>query len=104
VSLLLFPSCNEDDALERDRRKIPPSDSLFCHPERAWRVEGPTRSDSLKMTPNICGESLRLDAGPADPTHLSRDLSCGHPRGLSDSDDRGTGKPSAEDLDKLPPR
>jgi hypothetical protein len=45
--------------------------------------------------------------GPYQPllfTHLSRDLSRGHPRGLSASDDCGTGKPSAESLDKLPPR
>ena len=36
--------------------------------------------------------------------HSSRLLSRDHPRGLSDSYDRGTGELSAELFDKLPPR
>ncbi len=49
-------------------------------------------------------ESLEQSFGAGLLRHMSRDLSRRHGRGLSVSNDRGTGKPSAELFDKLPPR
>src|SRR5579885_379692 len=49
------------------------------------------------------GESLGVNSELAF-RHIERFLSRGRPRGLFAPDDRGTGKPSAESFDKLPPR
>ena len=86
-------------------------EAVFARQLRAGGSPRPTvpARHALRLCSYLWGEftSLMRTGGLYQPllfTHLSRDLSRGHPRGLSASDDCGTGKPSAESLDKLPPR